>query len=134
MFKDDHEPTVSNFYSQAAFDDLLPCSQDANAYLKYQNEYLNPNQDISLQNASKRTKKTRNVKHKTRDNGLNSYIIKKIKKGRRIIKISISNLELGNGSKEIEVQYVVEDEFDEMLNSTEELVNKIVKKLSNVSY
>jgi hypothetical protein len=102
--------------------------------LKYQNEYLNPNQDISLQNASKRTKKTRNVKHKTRDNGLNSYIIKKIKKGRRIIKISISNLELGNGSKEIEVQYVVEDEFDEMLNSTEELVNKIVKKLSNVSY
>lgn len=108
------------------------------AYFKERDECLNRVPDVSLPKASKRpkenSKKTGNRKNKPFDSALNSFIIKKIKKGRRVIKISISNLEVDNECQEVAVQYIVEDNFDDMLNATEVLVDKIVKRLSNVNY
>lgn len=133
------ELTPTTFYSQPTFDDpFLKCSQDVDAYFAYQNKVLNGGRDVSLPENSKRakenSKKAENRKNKTINNTLNSYIIKKNKKGRRAIQINISNLEQDNESQEVAVQYIVEDDFDEILSAAEGLVDKIAKKLGNVNY
>jgi hypothetical protein len=134
------EPNISTFYSQGTFDDELPCSQDFGGYLEYQQQCMNSLNNVQEvkkpSEISKKSlkKKTCSGKNKACGSGLNSYIIKQSKKGVRLIKISISNLEADNESEEVAVQYIVESEYDDVLNSTEGLVDKIVKRLSNANY
>lgn len=137
--KDVSEPNISTFYSQAAFDDELPCSQDLDGYLQHQQECmnrLNNAQEVKKPSkiSKKSLKKKSSRKNKACSSGLNSYIIKQNTKGLRLIKISISSLELDNESENVAVQYVVDREYDDVLNSAEGLVDKIVKRLSNVNY
>lgn len=73
-------------------------------------------------------------KRKAKEAGLSSHVIRKVTKGKRLIKISISDIEQSNiGANCVTVQYVVQDDYDDLLNATEGLVEKIVKKLSEVS-
>jgi hypothetical protein len=133
------EPNISTFYSQAAFDDVLPCSQDLDGYLVHQHECMNRLNSVQeVKKPSKISKKSLKKMSsgitKACSSGLNSYIIKQSKKVLRLIQISISNLELDNESEDVSVQYIIESEYDDVLNSTERLVEKIVKRLSNVNY
>lgn len=81
---------------------------------------------------------TRAKKSKSKDNGLNSHVIKKVMNGKSIIKISVSDIDPMAESNAItvqSVQYIVENEYDDLLNATERLMEKIVKKLSeDISY
>lgn len=125
------------FYSQSK-DPYFGYSQDMDSYLKYQDMLLNPSKDIPAQTGStvlEKKLKQKTVKRKNKviaSMSLNSHFIKKVKAGKRLIKISISNLETSSGPDEISTQYVVEDTSDELLNATEELVDKIVRRLSDV--
>ncbi|XP_047988059.1 uncharacterized protein LOC125238456 [Leguminivora glycinivorella] len=126
------------FYSQVCEkpNDPLNYSQDMDAYLKYQDLLLNPSLEIPLSGTPAKSQKkiAKKGKRKIKEMGLNSHVIRKVTKGKRLIKISISDLEQSNiESNGVTVQYVVQDDYDELLNATEGLVEKIVKKLSEVS-
>lgn len=103
-------------------------------YLKYQDALLNPSQEIPLSQSKKEKNASKKGKKKTQEMGLNSHVIRKVTKGKRLIKICISDIEESKlESNGVTVQYVVQDDFDELLNATEGLVEKIVKKLSAVT-
>lgn len=69
-----------------------------------------------------------------------SYIKKKIVRGHRLIKIDVydinafsylKNSEMDDGADNIiSVQYVIENDFDEIMSLTENVIGKITKKLS----
>lgn len=68
-----------------------------------------------------------------------SFVIRKNKgNAHHIIKIEIleiDNEDLGNSAKtNISVQYVVSENYDNMMDATENLINKIIKKLSGSEY
>lgn len=74
------------FYSQLEnLNEPFKYSQDLDAYLKYQDALLNPSQEIPLSQSKK-------GKRKTKEMGLNSHVIRKVTKGKRLIKISISDI------------------------------------------
>lgn len=111
-----------------------PLSQDIDAYLRYQNTYLNPVQNVPTQEPPKKTdRKKRNLKKKSNNTNqiLCSHVGKKVKKGKRIINISIQNMEENTKPDDVCVQYIVEDEQDELLNAAEVLVKRISQKLND---
>lgn len=117
-------------------------SQDLDGYLRYQEKYLNPVQDVSSQKPKQDTQHNQKKKVTKRNQTdvlnpgsttLTSHVIKKVKKGRSVIKISITNLEEDASSSEQSdetiVQYVINEHYDEILDEAEHLVRKICKKL-----
>ncbi|KAI5644542.1 hypothetical protein NE865_03431 [Phthorimaea operculella] len=119
------------FYSQGLDVDALPYSQDLDAYLKYQDTYssiLLPTAIAGEQETNQTDRKKTQKRKKSSE--LTSHIIKKVRKGRRIIKISISNLEDSADNDEVMVQYIVNEQYDEILDSAENIVERIARKIS----
>lgn len=77
-------------------------------------------------------KKEKSLKRKQKDSM--SYIISKApRKGHRLIKIQVLDYDQRlntNYSESVRVQYTVVDPIDEIMDLTENIVNKICKKLS----
>lgn len=132
------------FYSQGTWNqDKAPNSQDLGSYLTYQQKCLNRKEEAAVLDDRKDANqkiKSHAVKRKnasgTRINfnsaSLTSHVIKKVKKGHRLIKISITNLEETSSDEDEEVmcQYVVHNSFDEILEIAENLIGKIGKKFA----
>lgn len=86
------------------------------------------------------SKKSLNIKKKSQENPLVSFIKKKVTRGHRLIKVDVYDVNaysclkksaINDGTDNIlSLQYVVEDDYDEIMNLTENLVEKIIKKLS----
>lgn len=85
------------------------------------------------------SKKSLHIK-KSQENPLVSFIKKKVTRGHRLIKVDVYDVNaysclkksaINDGTDNIlSLQYVVEDDYDEIMNLTENLVEKIIKKLS----
>lgn len=137
ILKDPFSPSL-NFYSQPndeKFNDPALFSQDIDEYLQYQERLLNnsstsqqPRKDSNIKTAKKKIIKRKLSKHA---DILNSHFIRNVTRGKYKININISNLSERNVSDDISIQYVVEDYNDELLYSTKELIERVIKKLSS---
>lgn len=86
------------------------------------------------------SKKSSNMKKNVLEFPLVSFIKKKVVRGHRLIKIDVydinafsylKNCETDDGTDNIlSVQYVIEDDFDEIMSLTDNIIGKIIKKLS----
>ncbi|KAI5633835.1 hypothetical protein NE865_13471 [Phthorimaea operculella] len=85
---------------------------------------------LRSQESKKQIKQIERKRRKKKSSELTSHIIKKVRKGRRIIKISISNLEDSADNDEVMVQYIVNEQYDEILDSAENIVERIARKIS----
>lgn len=128
---------ISRFYSQPIEFEPFGYSQDLDEYLTYQTNCLKSKvpeaststQKPSLQQNEQKTKKKTIKKKSCKKQLLQSHVIQKLKHGKRLIKICISNIE-GNNDEEVIVQYVTQENTDPLLEETEELVERIVRKIS----
>lgn len=120
-----------------------------NPYQDDDDDYVNDSDLVKkIMNASQKakTKKKQNkIQNKVQKRSVpgqpSSFVInKKPGKGSRLIKIQIINL-LENENKEVpesedvilSAQYIADDGFDEIIDSTESVINKISKKLCGYS-
>lgn len=144
--REDLDVDFPPFFSQ--FDEKIneaPYSQNIDEYLKYQDRMLNRTTNIEPErNLNARTVRSKNTTNKTRsikrkikvknskskETSLSSHVIKKVAKGKRIIKISISDVDPNLAINTVTVQYIVENDYDDLLSATEHLIEKMVKKLS----
>lgn len=147
VLEDDFDPITNPFYYaqnmeehyESEFQKLQKELDEKKTNESTKNNDENSHKEITL-NKKKRTslslKKDLINKPST---SKSSYVIRKEKeKALHLIKISIQNLnnanihEIDTENPCVSVQYIVTDIYDSVMDDTENLINKIVKKLSAV--
>lgn len=105
-------------------------SQDMDSFVCYQENNVNKSQNMSQKSGHNTLKRQYvDIFNSSSPSSSSSYVIKKVRKGKRILKINIENVEESQ-SDEIVVQYIVNEYFDEILEETELLIQKICKRIS----
>lgn len=111
------------------------CAQDVNGYLaNYDFNALNACEEklVDKPQGSKSSLKSR--KSLKKNTTSTSYVIRKTsRKGRNLIKIDIQPMNNSESENSVSVQYIVEDVYDEIMDATETVINKIVKRISGSS-
>lgn len=118
--------------TQENVNDIFYHSQDMDSFFCYQGDNVNKSQNMPQKSESNTLKRqyTGIVNSSLpSSSSSSSYVIKKVRKGKRILKINIENLEESQ-SDEIVVHYIVNEYFDEILEEAELLIQKICKRIS----
>lgn len=117
-FNNSDDPILNPFYY----------AQDVDGYLEEQDKQFRSEQQQTSEKCIKQKKLA--IKKLKRLDHLTSFAKKNVNKGRHIIKINI--LDVSEKNELIDtanVQYVVEENFDNILDEAKYLVEKIVKKI-----
>lgn len=109
-------------------------TQDLSSYLaNYNIEGLNVNEGEKSLDKSECCKSTQKSARKSlkKTSASTSYVIRKTsRKGRNLIKIDIQPMNNSESDNSVSVQYIVENAYDEIMDATETVINKIVKRIS----
>lgn len=99
---------------------------------------INHEKPLELKEEKLMSKKNKNShltkKPKSLSSASSSFVIRNEReKGKHLIKIMVHSLQNNCVQSEpsVSVQYLVKDSYDDILNSTERLINKIVNKISD---
>lgn len=145
-FDKDMSPIMNPFYYMPITNDELQTKCTPEDQLEVARKIEGENKLLTKAGKHKKitktncTKKTSNMKKTSLEFPLISFIKKKVARGHRLIKIDVydinafsylKNSEIDNGTDNIlSVQYVIENDFDEIMSLTENVIGKIIKKLS----
>lgn len=107
-------------------DDPFYFVQDVDGFL----EKVDKKRQAATANLAPAKNKAKKTATKDQTKKLSSYVIKNdIRKGRYLIKINIEALNDGDPNRNVSAQYLVCDPCDEVLDSTEYVLTRILRRL-----